>query len=148
MRQRAGFSLLEILLVLAIIGLLLGAGTVALNPARRLANARNQQRELDLRELEAALKQYRLVEGQYPTGIIDTETEICDVDVTDCTGFIDLETALVPEFLQSVPEDPSDENPEVLSTPDGSGYAVTLNANGTLTLRSLAVELGETIQVN
>ena len=145
MRHRAGFSLLEILLVLAIIGLLLGAGTIVLNPARRLAVARNQQREIDLRELESAIKQYRLVEGSYPAGITSTEREICDKSLSgspDCDGFVDL-SPLIPEQLQAVPEDPNDDN-----TTDGNGYSVTLSENGVLTLRAINAELGETIQIN
>lgn len=64
-RRQAGFTLLELLVVLAIIGLL--AGLVAPRVIRYLGGARTQAAEVQLRSIAQALELYRLDVGRYPT---------------------------------------------------------------------------------
>ena len=57
-RRQAGFSLIEILVVLVIIGLL--AGIVAPNLIGEVGRAEKKRVETDFRSIETALKIYRL----------------------------------------------------------------------------------------
>ncbi len=71
MKQKA-FTLLEILLVIAAIGILAAIVIVAINPQRQLAQVRDTERQSNINALAKALDQYLIDEGQYPTGITNS----------------------------------------------------------------------------
>lgn len=62
-----GFTLVELLVVIGIIGILAAAGIVAINPMAQLAKARNAQRKADLMELARAVERYKVEHGSYPS---------------------------------------------------------------------------------
>lgn len=64
-RGDAGFSLLELLVVLAIMGLL--AAIVAPQVIRYLGSSRSQTAKVQIQNTAAALELYRLDVGRYPT---------------------------------------------------------------------------------
>jgi len=70
MRQRHGFTLVEILIVVAIIGILTGLITVNLSAARE--RARDVQRKGDLKQIQMALELYK--NDQNPPDFPDTAT--------------------------------------------------------------------------
>jgi len=61
----SGFTLVELLVVIAVIGILTGIGIVAFTTTRHNAIASTMQS--DLRGAVSALKQYYLQNGSYPT---------------------------------------------------------------------------------
>lgn len=63
-RQQRGFSLLELLVVLVILGLL--AGLVGPQVMKHLDTAKSKTATLQMEELSAALDLYRLEVGRYP----------------------------------------------------------------------------------
>jgi len=65
LREDAGFTLLEILIVITILGIL--ASLVAVKLMDRPGEARALKAEMDIKTLETALKLYRLDNAFYPT---------------------------------------------------------------------------------
>jgi type IV pilus assembly protein PilA len=127
-----GFTLLEILLVIAAIGILASIVIVGINPNRQLAQARDAERSSEAKSLQNALYQYVIDNnGTYPTGLLGTETEICatgslkDTDALGaivCTGMLDMRV-LVPTYLAAIPVDPQ-------ATGSESGYRAYKDADG------------------
>lgn len=64
-RRDAGFTLLELLVVLAILGLL--AAIVAPQVLKYLGSSRSQTAKVQVENINAALELYRLDAGRYPT---------------------------------------------------------------------------------
>lgn len=140
--MKKGFTLLEILLVIAAIGVLAAIVIVAINPTRQLAQVRNATRQSDVNNISKALDQYLIDQGEYPSGISGAYTEICAQDAPDCSGFIDLQTTLVPTYIAAIPSDPQ-------STGNGSGYRVALNPNNdAVSVDSINTELEQTVALN
>jgi type IV pilus assembly protein PilA len=120
-RNKKGFTLLEILLVIAIIAILASIIIVALNPSKQLADSRNAERRADVNTIINAIYQYAIDnDGDFPDDIPVTSTcsavteEICIA--TLCTSFTDLND-LIPDYIVDIPEDPLNESVT------GSGYA-------------------------
>ncbi len=67
MKNGKGFTLIELLLVLAIIGIL--TTFLMANFLGVKARARDAQRKSDLRQIQAALEQYRADQGIYPLSL-------------------------------------------------------------------------------
>lgn len=70
MKNKKGFTLVELLVVVAIIGILAAISVVALNTAR--ARARDSRRVADVRQIQTALELYYNDMGTYP-GTLGTE---------------------------------------------------------------------------
>ena len=105
--QRKGFTILEILLVVAAIGILAGIVIIATNPGKQLGGTRNAQRRVDVNTILNAVYQYSLDNnGSLPATITNTDTAIC-LDVGTCTGLIELSADLVPDYVVSIPIDPN-----------------------------------------
>lgn len=68
---KKGFTLIEILIVVAIIGILSSVVVVGLGPAQR--KGRDSRRLSDLRSVQTALELYYGKEGHYPTGVTTWE---------------------------------------------------------------------------
>jgi len=148
--RTAGFTLLEILLVVAAIAILAGIVIVAINPGRQLGETRNAQRKVDVRTILSAIQQYQLKTGEIPSGIQtaaecgeDESQEICATDAASCSGLIDLSVLTDDEtYLTAIPTDPSGG-----IDADGSGYMAFLTANNRVTVCALQAELDETISI-
>ncbi|MEY2986151.1 MAG: hypothetical protein RJB24_380 [Candidatus Parcubacteria bacterium] len=91
-----GFTLLEILLVIAAIGILAVIVLVSINPNRQLAQVRNAQRRSDINTIYKALEQYLIDNQSYPAGIEGTAKDICiNGNTTNCVNL----GVLVPDYL-------------------------------------------------
>ncbi len=142
-KDRQGFTLLEVLLVVAIIAILAGIVIVALNPGKQLGDSRNAQRKSDVNTILSAVYQYSIDNnGNLPATILavgtctDAANEICKEGAT-CTGLIDLGALVVNQkYLTAIPTDPSG------GTTNGSGYGIVKSANGRVTVCAPAAEQG------
>lgn len=72
--QKKGFTLLEVLITIAVVGIILGAGITSYT--RGLQNSRNNRRQVDMTKLRQALERYRSEDPNhaYPTSLNDLIT--------------------------------------------------------------------------
>ena len=139
LRNQKGFTLIEILLVVAAIAILAGIVIVAINPGKQLADTRNAQRKSDVNTILNAISQYSIDNnGSLPAGISTTTTEICATGAASCTGLVDL-TVLIPKYIVSVPNEPQG------TTVNGAGYMVSKTSASRIYVQSQFPEQGATI---
>ena len=145
-----GFTLLEILLVVAAIAILAGIVIVAINPNKQLADTRNSQRRSDVTSILNVVYQYAVDNsGTIPSTIPTSATcatpatnEICKTGATSCSGLVDLSALTTnEEYLVSLPTDPTG------SSTNGTGYFVARSSNGRVTVCSPSAEQSANITV-
>ena len=140
-RAKRGFTLIEILLVIAAIGILAVIVLVAINPNRQIAQVRNAERRSEINTIYKAIEQYLIDNKGYPSGIIETSKNICNTGLRSkiddlpalnyCDGKADLRV-LVPTYLAAIPVDPSAVN-----------YQVSINSsNKKICVNAPSAELG------
>lgn len=140
-KNNKGFTLIEILLVIAILAILAGIVIVAVNPLKQLADARNTQRRADATTILNAVYQYTVDNsGTVPATITTTPTAVCSTGGT-CTG-IDLSVLTLNEkYITSLPKDPS------TGTANSTLYNISKTANGRITVAAPSAENSVTISV-
>ena len=145
-KNKKGFTLLEILLVVGIIAILAGIVIVAINPSKQLAMVRNSQRKSDIKQVANAITQFYIDHSYYPASTTFSTTSLMTICPTGastspaagfCTGMLNL-SELVPTYLTSIPNDPG--------TTTTSGYSVVL-VNKNPAVSAPLAELGVTISV-
>jgi prepilin-type N-terminal cleavage/methylation domain-containing protein len=142
MKFKKGFTLIEVLLVIAIIAILAGIVIIAINPSKQLADARNAQRRSDITTILNATYQYTVDNGGVlPATITTTPTAVCATGGT-CTGLIDLTVLTASaKYIAILPNDPNS------GTVNSTGYNISKDVNGRLTVTAPSAENGFTITV-
>lgn len=115
-----GFTLIEVLIVIAILVIIAGIVIVSINPARQFSQARDAERLVDVSSILNAIGQ-NIVENK---GIFmcDGEEKVIPtspgktIKSPEDTDGIDLRDCLVPKYLVEIPVDPKNG-----SLPDGGG---------------------------
>lgn len=78
MRRKRGFTLIEILVVVAIFAALMAMGGMAFITAMK--RSRNARRAADIQEIRTALEMYRTDKGYYPRDIVAGDS--CDASIS------------------------------------------------------------------
>jgi prepilin-type N-terminal cleavage/methylation domain-containing protein len=148
--RQKGFTLLEVLLVVAIIAILAGIVIIAINPGKNLGDSRNSQRSADVNTIINGVYQYSIDNnGAMPpngtgSGISTTATEICATGASSCASLVDLSTLTAAgKYLVSIPKDP---RCTATCAANGTGYTIAKDANGRLIVNAPSAE-SKTISV-
>lgn len=142
-RTKSGFTLIEVLLVIAIIAILAAIVILAINPPRNISSANNAQRWSNINTILNAAHQYAIDNrGQIPAAITAVSTEICKTGAS-CAGLIDLSVLTSSErYVLKIPTDPTS------ASANGTGYFISKDAYDRLIVNAPFAELGETISVS
>jgi len=125
-----GFTLIEVLLVIAILAILAAIVIIAINPAKQLGEAQDAQRRNDVRAILDAVHQYSIDNsGSYPEGIttygsdcINEAADICQYGA-GCIDGVSLDVlAENGLYLTEMPNDPSG------ATDSITGYKIMINS--------------------
>jgi type IV pilus assembly protein PilA len=144
-RNHEGFTLIEVLLVVAIIAILAGIVILAINPGKQLADTRNATRKADVNTILNAVEQYAIDnQGNLPAGITTGTKDICatGIDPTTCSNdnLLNLSVLTAGEkYLTAIPMDPQ-------QTPGSADtrYSISEDNNGRVTVTAVDAE-NETI---
>jgi len=129
-KDNRGFTFIELLIVISIIGILVVVVFVLLDPATLFAKSRNSQRWSDVTAILHGVKHYQVDhEGDLPPGFPDVPTEVGDGQ----PGTYDLGKYLIPQNLPSVPYDPTG------GTPHKTCYSIEYNG-GVIIVRAMCAE--------
>lgn len=143
------FSLIEILIVVALMIILATITIIAINPAKNFQDTRNAQRSSDVSAILNAVTQYTSEQGNLLSDLgtvplcTDTPAEIGTE-----TGMVDLTGApLVEDYIVEIPLDPTagsaDETTGVITT----GYTICQTDGGRVQIDAPNAEGDKTISV-
>jgi prepilin-type N-terminal cleavage/methylation domain-containing protein len=147
-KHSPGFTLIELLVVIVIISVLAVTVLVALNPPKRIRDAKDDRRLTDIDSILTAVHEYFVdTKGSLPSGLsagmvekqLGTATSGCAISSGGCnvTGdgdCVDLNSPLSTFFL-SIPIDPS-------GTAALTKYSIIVNSNNMVTVKACAQEGG------
>lgn len=153
--NKKGFTLIEILLVVAILAVLAGIVIIAVNPGRQLAQANNSQRRADVTTILNAVYQYALDNGgSLPSGIdsvvgssqvLGTAALGCDTtcgSITTLAACLNLSASVVPTYVVGIPLDPQS------GTAANTDYYINRDANNRVTVGACDPQISAVISVS
>ena len=114
---------MEILVVIAIISIL--SAVLYVNVSQGSAQARDAQRQADMRTMEVAIELYNNKYGRYPAGCNGPNRWSGETTASACPSGNEYIVGLAPEFMQRLLYDPK-------LNGSNSGYAYLTNADGSV----------------
>lgn len=111
MQPKRAFTLVELLIVIAIVAILVAIGSISFVSAMK--QSRDTRRKADLEQIRGALETFRSENGIYPS---------------TATGL----SSLSPDYITTLPEDPSNPATPYLYTDTSSGDSISYELCATL----------------
>jgi type IV pilus assembly protein PilA len=151
-KLQKGFTLIEILVVIGIIGVLATVVLVAVNPSRQFKQARDSQRVANVNTILNAIGQNIadhegnfFCDGASRTLAVSAYT----IRTGDSGSSFDIAECLVPDYLPKLPYDPKSETAHYVNEDDyDTGYQLRVAEDGRLTVVARSeVNDGEEISV-
>lgn len=142
MKKFEGFSVLEALIVIAVIALLVAVTYLTLNPSMNISNNRNALRKTDVIQIADATRSFLNTEGRTLAELGTIATCPSTTKIGKVTEGIDLGAKLVPDFAVNMPVDPS-----LPADSADTGYTVCSNASGKLIFNAALSENNKTISI-
>lgn len=140
--NKKAFTLLEVLLVIALISILFVISVVMINPYQQVGDINNAQRRADVLSIYTAVNQYRDANsGNLPTGITDELKSICKPGCSVSSDKIDISEAIEPYIaFGNIPIDPQQsENSDV------TGYTIYVTSQGRVVVSATLAQNGDII---
>lgn len=157
--SQKGFTIVELLIVVAVVGVLVGIIFAALDPTMRFQQARAAVRQKSVNDILSALIEYRsdheghypganipnsgevymLVDGMQKTTGCDDHNSACLTDVTQDTHCMNIHDLIDQEYLSSMPVSPTGKvvwDSGGNAGDNGSGYTVSVDTEGKVTVRA------------
>lgn len=148
--KRKGFTLIEILVVIGIIGVLATVVLVAVNPSRQFKQARDSQRVANVNTILNAIGQNIADhEGNFFCDGAIRPLAVSAYFIRSGDGSFDIANCLVPDYLPKLPYDPKLETAHYTNEDDyDTGYMLRVGEDGRLTVVARSeVNDGEEIMV-
>ncbi len=144
-----GFTLLEMLIVMALIAILVGIVIAALNPGRQFAIARNSTRYSHLNTLMTSISANMTENnGNFTCATGALPAAAATMASGGAAGTYDIAPCLVTEYISSMPYDPSTTGAHWTTEADyATGYTIYQDASDRVILAAPDAELGETISL-
>ena len=153
---RCGFTIIELVVVIALIAIMIGIYLVVANPAGQLASSRNSERLLDLQAIMNAIysNRYDQTNEQFlcsSAGALPVGTSSAKFMASASTSAnYNIGPCLAPTYISVLPFDPSASGTYYNTPSDYStGFKVSINSSGTvITLSAPYAELNKTVSVS
>ena len=157
---KRGFTLIELLISISILAILAAIILVAVDPAKRFAQARDARRAAETYSILNAILNYMADNvGALPAGLdndVSTAQQLgtaasgcntgCAPAGTTLSSCLDLTTPLVDQFIISIPVDPRGTNGAVSYDSSRTGYYVNKTANNRIVVGSCNPERTSVIE--
>jgi len=136
MRKIVGFTMIEVLIVMGIIGIMASTLMFVIRPERQIAKAHDTQRETDLNAILMAVFQYQAehsgalpdtdgnpLTSNFPSAAVCMGTNVGCFNI-GAAGEVD--ETIVPVYLAAIPVDPK------TGSDGNTGYSIYVDANNRL----------------
>ncbi len=157
-----GFTLIELIIVVAIIGLLAASAFVAVNPGKRVGDASDAKRWADITAIADAIAHYSVDNnGDLPSGVSGAAADLeymitvagganstTDADCATITTAEDrrnIATGIVPTYIPTMPRDPDITKAEAES--DGIGYYLVKDSEGRIKIGACNESIYATVSI-
>jgi prepilin-type N-terminal cleavage/methylation domain-containing protein len=152
--QKKGFTLIELLLVIVIISILAVTVFVALNPSKRIKDAKDDRRLSDINSILSAVHSSIIDnKGALPSGLttgmvekqIGTNVTGCALATNGCSvagdaDCVNLTTPMV-KYLKTIPKDPD-------GTDELTKYSIVVDGNNMVTVKACNAEGGTNLSIS